>query len=931
MSASKYKFVSPGVFIDEIDNSQLNKNANDVGPVIIGRSERGPALVPTKVSSFAEFVEVFGNPIAGQQNGDVWRDGNYIGPTYAPFAAQAYLKNSAPVTFIRLLGKQHTNATTAGEAGWQTTDVDPSATLASNGGAFGLFLAPSASDFSATPTTGTLAAVFYLDASSSIGLSGTLDIAGTANTASATCKYLRFSALSSLKVCVSRSAGIVVDSAFDFTPTSDKFIRKVFNTNPILTNSDVSSTTVPYWLGETFESAVADLSSANGFVGVILPLMSGTSYGADFRKSYQEAKTGWFISQDLTSDTASFVAENMQKLFRFSGRNSGEWLQKNLKVSIQDIKRSSDQTVPYGTFSVVIRKMSDTDQRVEIVEQFNNLDLNPASPNYIAARIGDMYQTWDDTTRAYKEYGNHPNVSNYVRVEMNADVDAGSTNPEYLPWGVLGPVRFASFTDATAAKTTFVSGGLNVYGNHTFTQFISGTTGGDILFKFPAIDMRVSASDGTPTDKKKAYFGADTTLGDFTRYNKSMIDLVRVKPAAIDDFSVTSGVTEYSWVFSLDNLSSSNGVAVHVSGARAGGTSYRGTNSYSNIIDASGLGADRFTSVFYGGFDGLDIKEKEPFNNTDLAVAGTSELTSYAYNSIKMAIDMCREQENVEFDIACIPGLKNYGLTTTLLDMCQARRDCMAILDLDGDYTPETENTNAIENRVGSVTTVVGNIRDYGWDSSYGATYYPWVQIRDTISGASLWVPPSVVALGSYAYAKKVSQVWFSPAGFTRGGLGNGAGGLPVINVRQRLTKDERDKLYDAKINPIAKFPAEGIVIMGQKTLQARPSALDRVNVRRLVNHIKKNMSRFAATLLFEPNVQQTWNRYRNLAEPFLDGIRADYGLADYKLVLDETTTTPDLIDRNVIYAKLYLKPAKAVEFFAIDVVITNSSAGFDD
>lgn len=927
MSASKYKFVSPGVFIDEIDNSQLNKTSNDVGPVIIGRSERGPALVPTKVSSFAEFVEVFGNPIAGQQNGDVWRDGNYIGPTYAPFAAQAYLKNASPVTFIRLLGKQHDNAvSTTGYAGWQTSTTAPSMAVASNGGAFGLFIAPSSSNFTTTPTTGTLAAVFYLDASASIGLSGTLDIYGSASSAPVTSKYLRFSSLSDIKVAVSRSAGIVIDSSFDFTPTSDKFVRKVFNTNPILTNSGVSTSTVPYWLGETFESAVADLSTASGFVACILPLMSGTSYGADLRKSYQEAKTGWFISQDLSSTTGTFVAENMQKLFRFSGRNSGEWLQKNLKVSIQDLKRSSDTSIPYGTFSVVIRKMTDTDQRVEIVEQFNNLDLNPASPNYIAKRIGDMYQVWDDTTRAYKEYGNHPNVSNYVRVEMNSDVDAGSTNPEYLPWGVLGPIRFASFTD-NAASTAFVSGGIDVFGSGAFSQFISGSTSGKVLFRFPAVDMRVSASDGNPTDKKKAYFGADTTLGDFTRYNKSTIDLLRVKPAAIDDFTVTSGVTEYSWVFSLDNLSSSNGVAVHVSGARAGGTSYRGTSNYSVITET--LGADRFTSVFYGGFDGLDIKEKEPFNNTDLS--GSTELTSYAHNSIKMAIDMCREQENVEFDIACIPGITNYSLVTTLLDMCTARRDCMAIVDLAGDYTPETENTNTAEQRVGSVTGSVSTMRTNGWDTSYGATYYPWVQVRDTISGASLWVPPSVVALGSYAYAKKVSQVWFSPAGFTRGGLGNGAGGLPVINVRQRLTKDERDKLYDARINPIAKFPAEGIVILGQKTLQARPSALDRVNVRRLVNHIKKNMSRFAATLLFEPNVQQTWNRYRNLAEPFLDGIKADYGLADYKLVLDETTTTPDLIDRNAIYAKLYIKPAKAVEFFAIDVVITNSSAGFDD
>lgn len=923
MSASKFNFVSPGVFVEETDNSQLSNVSNDIGPVIIGRSERGPALTPVKVSSFSEFVETFGNPIAGQSVGDVWRDGNYIGPTYAPYAAQAYLKNSSPITFVRLLGKQHTNYTGDGKAGWQTTDTTPSTTLASNGGAFGLFIAPSASNFSSTPTTGTLAAVFYLDASASIGLSGS-DIYGAASSP-ATSKFIKFSS-NEFKLVVSQSSGIVVDAAFNFTPTSDKFIRKVFNTNPILCNSSVSTNTSPYWLGETFEAAVADLSAGSGYVGVILPLMSGTSYGGDLRKSYQESKTGWFIGQDLSTATGSYVAENMQKLFRFSGLNSGEWLSKNIKVSIQDIRRSQDQTVGYGTFSVVLRRISDTDNKIEIVEQFNNLSLNPASPNYIAKKIGDMYKTWDDDSRSYREYGSFENVSKYIRVEMNSDVDAGAVNQNLLPWGVLGPTRFTSFTDSTAGNT-FVSGAIDVFGGSTFTSFISGNTGGNILLKFPTLDLRVSASDGSPTDKKKAYFGVDTTLGNGSVFDKSVPDYLRVKPAAISDFELTSGVTEYSWVFSLDNLSSSNGVGVYVSGARAGGTSYRSTSEYSVILET--LGADRFTTVFYGGFDGLDVKEKEPFNNTDLS--GKTELTSYAYNSIRMAIDMLRDPENVEFDVACMPGVKNSGLTTALMDMCEARRDSFAIIDLDGDYTPETENTNTIENRIGSVDTTVSNVRGYAWNSSYAGAYYPWVQVQDTISGNPLWVPPSVVALGAYAYSKKVSQLWFAPAGFTRGGLSNGAGGLPVINVRQKLTKAERDKLYQAKINPIAKFPAEGIVIYGQKTLKAGSSSLDRVNVRRLVNHIKRNISRFAATTLFEPNVEATWNRFRNKAEPFLDGIKSSYGLEKYKLILDETTTTPDLIDRNVIYAKLYIVPAKAVEFIAIDVAISNSGASFDD
>jgi len=173
--------------------------------------------------------------------------------------------------------------------------------------------------------------------------------------------------------------------------------------------------------------------------------------------------------------------------------------------------------------------------------------------------------------------------------------------------------------------------------------------------------------------------------------------------------------------------------------------------------------------------------------------------------------------------------------------------------------------------------------------------------------------------------------VWFAPAGFTRGGLSEGSSGLPVVGVRKRLTSDERDQLYDANINPIASFPAEGIVIFGQKTLQVTPSALDRINVRRLLIFLKKEISRFAATTLFEQNVQSTWDRFRGRVVPFLESVKSGLGLTDFKVVLDDTTTTPDLIDRNVLYAKIFLKPARSIEFIALDFIITKTGASFDD
>jgi hypothetical protein len=216
-------------------------------------------------------------------------------------------------------------------------------------------------------------------------------------------------------------------------------------------------------------------------------------------------------------------------------------------------------------------------------------------------------------------------------------------------------------------------------------------------------------------------------------------------------------------------------------------------------------------------------------------------------------------------------------------------------------------------------------------NSSYGCAYYPWVQIKDTVNDAILWAPPSIVALGTFSSSQRKSELWFAPAGFTRGGLTEGSAGVPVIQTRERLTSRNRDDLYEANINPIASFPSEGIVIFGQKTLQVTPSALDRINVRRLMIYVKKEISRMAATVLFDQNVPATWNRFMSAAEPFLRSVQARLGLSDFKIILDESTTTADLVDRNVMYAKIFLKPARSIEFIALDFVITNSGAGFED
>jgi hypothetical protein len=794
----------------------------------------------------------------------------------------------------------------------------------------------------------------------------------------------------------------VARTAFNFSETSSRFIRKRFNTNPTLTNDAITASPTNYWLGESYEGAVKDVLGSTNFdkglaFGAIIPLTSpdGQTYvGGDFKKTYTTmdagqgvtGKTGWFIAQDTDTDYDNFDPANMEKLFRFVGRLTREDVQQNVKISIQDIRVSDDPNSDYGSFTVAIRDIKDTDENPIYLEQYNNCNLNPASDNFISKKIGDKYEKWDYDNNLYKEYGDYANVSKYVRVELANKLQENQLEASLLPFGFFGPPVFNEFTidsagDAFKATDGGVldntdSAGTMIYCDTNYTGSYedndgapvstTGTFGpeadgadtftGSIRLGFPELRLRVSSSEGFLQDPTDAYFGVDTTYNSNT-FDKSVLDVVRAKPASINSHvaDTDEANTSNSFVFTLDNIRNvavsstndgftgnykvgavydvnarKNKVAYNVLSGAASGPGASSTPSYENVLDA---GFDRFTTVLHGAFDAVDITEREPFRNTFLGADGARATTNYAYNSVEVAIDSLRDPERVEYNLIAMPGITNNNLNTKLIRNTEARGDALAIIDAAGGYVPDTENTQSVEDRLGSVTAVVNTVKNsLRLNSSYGATYYPWVQVRDTVNGVNIWAPPSVVAIGALGYSQAVSELWFAPAGFTRGGLSaNNAAGLPVVGVRQRLTSKERDKLYEANINPIASFPAEGIVIFGQKTLQVTPSALDRINVRRLAIFLKREISRISATLLFDQNVQTTWNRFKGQVDTLLSSVKAGLGLSDYRVVLDETTTTPDLIDRNILYAKIFVKPARAIEFIAIDFIITDSGASFDD
>tara|TARA_R110000822_G_scaffold252404_2_gene379077 strand:- start:10 stop:846 length:837 start_codon:yes stop_codon:yes gene_type:complete len=278
-----------------------------------------------------------------------------------------------------------------------------------------------------------------------------------------------------------------------------------------------------------------------------------------------------------------------------------------------------------------------------------------------------------------------------------------------------------------------------------------------------------------------------------------------------------------------------------------------------------------------------------------------------------------------------MPGLTNETLTKYLIDVCEERADSLGVIDVAGCFKPRHESIDAITTRKGSVDAVLTAMKARNLNNSYGCAYYPWVTIRDDVNGTFVKVPPSVVALGTMANTERKDAVWFAPAGFQRGGLSQGAAGLVVTGIETKLTSKNRDDLYDININPIASFPREGIVVFGQKTLQAQRSALDRINVRRLMLYVKKGISLISSTTLFEPNVQATWRGFKSRADAFLGDVKIRFGVDDYRVILDGTTTTPDLIDQNIMYAKIFIKPTRAIEFIAIDFIITKSGASFAD
>ncbi|MDA9981140.1 phage tail sheath subtilisin-like domain-containing protein [Gammaproteobacteria bacterium] len=404
--------------------------------------------------------------------------------------------------------------------------------------------------------------------------------------------------------------------------------------------------------------------------------------------------------------------------------------------------------------------------------------------------------------------------------------------------------------------------------------------------------------------------------GNDTNRNKSILETwtnLSLDPKAPNYLEKVIGNTSYSIVVDgVDSYVQSQGEYINKSKyLRVSAVTAKTPDYFDNAGNAKSAYTSSLPFVGSGSFSGAEgalfgagAKFYDQITAADIQGLSPSDYTS--------SITLLNNKDDYKFNLLTAPGLNSSDHSTPvnlLVTTAEARQDCIAVVDLDGYGT--------------GIGTVINNAASF--DSSYAATYFPWLQTLDPNTGQAVFVPASTLIPGVYAFTDASSDAWFAPAGLTRGALGN------VTKAERKLTTTNRDSLYEANVNPIATFPGNGVVVFGQKTLQKRASALDRVNVRRLLIALKGYISQVSDNLVFEQNTIATRNTFLAQVNPYLESVQQRQGLYAFKVVMDDTNNTPDVIDRNQLVGQIYLQPTRTAEFIMLDFNVLPTGAVFPE
>jgi len=914
---AEFIFTSPGYKFKERDLTYVTRNVGITTLGLVGETLKGPAFEPVAIQDKNEFRTRFGGK-------STKKFPNNNGLQYhLPYVADAYLSQSNQLYVTRVLGLSGYDAGTA----WMLTlsaGVDLSTTGATSGTSYNdnftnnIYLGRTLysvgdTGYSFTGFTKQLDNTFKGIAYSFV-VTNIVGSNGIVNVTPITITGNSLSEYENMVLAVIRSRADVFDSVNEEPRIVFKATNLSINTNQTLIGvgdmfgifnliaSDSGSTethkvslnpndsnylpnvigktpkdkNTKIWVEAIYPDLIKKLDAYGLGYGINTHILTGkTNNFTDWKIKYQTPETPWVVSQ--------LMGSQVNRLFKFITISDGDSANNEIKISITNIN-----PITYE-FDVIIRDFYDTDASPIILESYNKCTLIKGLNSYLAQKIG----TTD---------GEYPLMSKYVMVELNNEIP-----DKVFPAGFEGYM----LNDYTSSAT----GDLTTNGKPPKIFYKTKYDANEIgrLSKY-----YLGISEHGYDSAQLAGSGINQNLFNFNGKPSS----AHVKSKG---FHMDSGATSTYY----------NG-NIYIGEFEVGEASFR---TYKDVEDVNNPYKDiksrKFTLVPAGGFDGWNVHRNKRSNGDGYQQGGIysglpgqpNVVPTNDYQAWKTAIETFANPENVTINLFATPGINwmdNSILVRETIEMIEKQRtDSLYIID-----SPDIEISTSIgdggKSDIIAAQQIANALKDTGIDSNYACTYFPWIQIRDNENNVNLYIPPTGEVVKSMAFTDNVKYPWFAPAGLTRG----------VTNARKskyKLSQEARDILYAANINPLADFADVGTAIFGQKTLQIKETALNRINVRRLLLQIKVLIANIAIRLVFDQNDQATIDQFLEKANPLLETIKRERGLIDFRIKMDDTNNTPETRDRNELYGEIFIKPTRTLEYIGITFTITPSGASFED
>lgn len=769
----------------------------------------------------------------------------------------------------------------------------------------------------------------------------------------------------------------VITASFD--PNSAQYFSRVLNTDPLKMEQAGHYLYTSWDVYPAYAVVTSSGQQTGNIAGTNLIEAAFLLTGSQMHNSGTTTLPNYegFESRYSTAFSPFVVSQKFggkpKNLFRIHALDDGASANDLFKVTIENISATKNENSPYGTFDLLVRNFYDTDENPVVFESFRSLSLDPGSERYIARIIGDQHVYYDfDQKRGSQKLrveGSYPNVSKYVRIEMDPSVDSMTVDSTALPVGFRGP-------------NFLLTSGTNSSGAAALEGYVTGSHGVTVAklqaAQVAPVPYRLNMAKGLGLSKKvnsaltwgvqfevqssltdpNGTVGPDRSRPSYTRYfpmyhtNFRNVMLGNSAGAVADGGMVLDSDAFQNNLFSLENIQVAtssvdkpddkhwdiasyrrNGVKLTALTA-SDGTTYTDANTrfldpnkdFSHLPSRKYL---KFSFFVQGGFDGVNLFDSQKSDLTDVAIRrefgsiqGQGGIEGPTLNSYRKAIDVMGERADVDIQILAIPGVRHYSVTDYAIEAVENRFDALLLMDIEEKDQVDQFITGSTDLQRPSVEYTVNRFADRNMNTSFAAAYYPDVIIQDPATRTNVVVPPTVAVLGAFALNDTVAHPWFAPAGFSRGALPR------VLETQVKLNRANLDDLYEVDVNPLTSFAdASGVVVFGQKTLLAAQSALDRVNVRRLLIEVRRRVRRISNTFLFEPNREETLGRFSAAVGPVLQQIQAQRGVDRYRVQIDTTTTTQADVENNTIRGKIYLQPTRSLEFVSLDFVVTNQGA----